>query len=198
MSTSQTASCGSVARSRGSTSAWSSVSTRRSALAVMMALSSATEAPVAVGHGESGGRAAHGSLDLGRDGSRLHHADRDGGRSQERAACDQHSGQGFGHDRRRPATLRHSFSTHRLEAGVPLHTVSELLGHSSVAVTGDVYGHVSTRAPALLSSGSQQRWRGENVRRCYTCCYISASGYERGRPRSSRRRPLTCCWSQSG
>ena len=41
-------------------------------------------------------------------------------------------------------TLRHSFVTHMLEAGVPLHTVSELLGHSSVAVTGDVYGHVST------------------------------------------------------
>ena len=41
-------------------------------------------------------------------------------------------------------TLRHSFATHMLEAGVPLHTVSELLRHSSVAVTGDVYGHVST------------------------------------------------------
>jgi site-specific recombinase XerD len=41
-------------------------------------------------------------------------------------------------------TLRYSFATHMLAAGVPLHTVSELLGHSSVAVTGDVYGHVST------------------------------------------------------
>jgi hypothetical protein len=27
---------------------------------------------------------------------------------------------------------------------VPPHTVSELLGHSFVAVTGDVHGHVST------------------------------------------------------
>ena len=41
-------------------------------------------------------------------------------------------------------TLRRSLATHMLAAGVPLHTVSELLGHSSVAVTGDVYGHVST------------------------------------------------------
>lgn len=41
-------------------------------------------------------------------------------------------------------TLRHSAATAMLEAGVPLRTVSELLGHSSVAVTGDVYGHVST------------------------------------------------------
>jgi integrase len=43
-----------------------------------------------------------------------------------------------------PHTLRHSFATHMLAAGVPLHTVLALLGHSSVAVTGDVYGHAST------------------------------------------------------
>ena len=35
-------------------------------------------------------------------------------------------------------TLRHSFAAHMLAAGVPLDTVSELLGHSFVAVTGDV------------------------------------------------------------
>jgi integrase len=39
-------------------------------------------------------------------------------------------------------TLRHA--TRMLAAGVPLHTVSELLGHSSVAVTGGVNGHAST------------------------------------------------------
>jgi site-specific recombinase XerD len=44
-------------------------------------------------------------------------------------------------------TLRHSFATHMLAAGVPLHTVSELLGHSFVAVTRDVHGHVSHQGP---------------------------------------------------
>lgn len=41
-------------------------------------------------------------------------------------------------------TLRHTAAAVMLEAGVPLKTVSELLGHASVAVTGDIYGHVST------------------------------------------------------
>ena len=41
--------------------------------------------------------------------------------------------------------LRHSFATRMLAAGVPMHTVSELLGHSPVAVTGDVHGHVANQ-----------------------------------------------------
>jgi integrase len=40
-------------------------------------------------------------------------------------------------------TLRHSAATMLLEAGKGLKTVSELLGHSSVSITGDVYQHVS-------------------------------------------------------
>jgi integrase len=40
-------------------------------------------------------------------------------------------------------TLRHSAATAMLDAGVPLHVVSRILGHSSVAITGDIYGHVS-------------------------------------------------------
>jgi site-specific recombinase XerD len=30
-----------------------------------------------------------------------------------------------------------------LTPGVPLNVVSDILGHSSIAITGDIYGHVS-------------------------------------------------------
>ncbi|MBA2716632.1 MAG: site-specific integrase [Propionibacteriales bacterium] len=40
-------------------------------------------------------------------------------------------------------TLRHSAATVMIENGVPLKVVSEILGHFSVSVTGDIYGHVS-------------------------------------------------------
>jgi integrase len=48
-------------------------------------------------------------------------------------------------------TLRHSAATAMLDAGVPLHAVSRILGHSSVAITGDVYGHLvdSTQSEAM-------------------------------------------------
>ncbi len=40
-------------------------------------------------------------------------------------------------------TLRHSAATGWLESGVHIKAVSDLLGHSSISVTGDVYGHTS-------------------------------------------------------
>jgi integrase len=40
-------------------------------------------------------------------------------------------------------TLRHSAASVMLTRGVPLKVVSEILGHSSIAITGDTYGHVS-------------------------------------------------------
>jgi integrase len=40
-------------------------------------------------------------------------------------------------------TLRHSAAVAWLEADVHIEAVADLLGHSSIAVTGDVYGHTS-------------------------------------------------------
>ncbi len=40
-------------------------------------------------------------------------------------------------------TLRHSAATHWLENGVHLRAVSDMLGHSSTRITGDVYAHTS-------------------------------------------------------
>jgi integrase len=46
-------------------------------------------------------------------------------------------------------TLRHSAATMMLDSGVPILTVSRQLGHYSVSITGDIYGHVSEEASAL-------------------------------------------------
>ncbi len=46
-------------------------------------------------------------------------------------------------------TLRHSAASAMLTNGVPLRVVSEILGHSSIATTGDISGHV---APEVASS----------------------------------------------
>jgi integrase len=40
-------------------------------------------------------------------------------------------------------TLRHSAAVDWLESGVHIKAVADLLGHSSIAITGDVYGHTS-------------------------------------------------------
>ena len=40
-------------------------------------------------------------------------------------------------------TLRHTAATMMLNAGIPMSTVSRIMGHASIAVTVDLYGHVS-------------------------------------------------------
>jgi integrase len=57
-------------------------------------------------------------------------------------------------------TLRHSAATTMLRHGVPIHVVSTLLGHSSVAITGDTYGHVATddAASAVAALAQSRDW----------------------------------------
>ncbi len=52
---------------------------------------------------------------------------------------------------RRPwHSLRHGVSHRLLTNGLPLPLVSSMLGHSSVAITADIYGHVDSRIPVDL------------------------------------------------
>jgi integrase len=50
-----------------------------------------------------------------------------------------------------PHELRHSTASILLAQGVPLKVVSETLGHSSIRVTADVYGHLMEPAKAEAS-----------------------------------------------
>ena len=55
--------------------------------------------------------------------------------------------------------LRHSAAVDWLESGVHIKAVADLLGHSSIAITGDVYGHTSddTARAAVDGAGRPAR-----------------------------------------
>jgi integrase len=55
-------------------------------------------------------------------------------------------GTGLGHWH--PHELRHSAASLLLAEGVPIKVVSEILGHSSITITADVYSHVMAPARA--------------------------------------------------
>jgi len=64
---------------------------------------------------------------------------------------------GLGH--RNLHQLRHSAATLMLAQGVPLHEVSDVLGHSSVSITKDIYGHlVADRRKAAADAVGQALW----------------------------------------
>jgi integrase len=66
---------------------------------------------------------------------------------------------------------RHSAATMLLESGVPMRVVQELLGHSSMAVTADVYSHVTPAfkrqaaeaLEAYLGQARNSRERGDQL-----------------------------------
>jgi integrase/recombinase XerD len=44
-----------------------------------------------------------------------------------------------------PHSLRHSYATRLLKKGIAMPKVSRLLGHASIQVTVDVYGHLKMK-----------------------------------------------------
>jgi integrase len=55
-------------------------------------------------------------------------------------------------------TLRHSAASRMLDAGIPLPDVSRILGHSSVAITGDIYGHPTTDGQDRAAEVLEAAW----------------------------------------
>lgn len=53
--------------------------------------------------------------------------------------------------------LRYSAAVSWLESGVHIKAVADLLGHSSVAITGDVYGHTSDDTARAAVEGHMGR-----------------------------------------
>lgn len=53
--------------------------------------------------------------------------------------------------------LRHGIAHRLLKRGVPLHTVSAILGHSGIQVTADVYGHIEATVPVEVLSAALGR-----------------------------------------
>ena len=53
-------------------------------------------------------------------------------------------------------TLRHSVAVGWLESGVHIKAVADLLGHSSISIPGDIYGHTTDDT----ARGAVDTWSG--------------------------------------
>jgi integrase len=78
----------------------------------------------------------------------------DGGAASRPGAHRRRAGSPADHPPRR---LRHSAARSWLEQGVHIKAVSDLLGHSSIAITGDVYGHTSDDTARAAITGLAAR-----------------------------------------
>jgi integrase len=81
-----------------------------------------------------------------------------------------------------PHELRHSGASLMLAQGTPLHVASGVLGHASIAITKDVYGH--------LVEGDK-RTAAESMSRVLLSASLSADGSQHGSQAASSSRTKT-------
>ena len=55
-------------------------------------------------------------------------------------------------------TMRHSAAVAWLESGVHIKAAADLVGHSSISITGDLYGHTSDDTARAAVDGWVRRW----------------------------------------
>ena len=77
-----------------------------------------------------------------------------------------------GIERLRPHDLRHTYGSLLMSRGVPLKTISELMGHASIEITADIYLHsldvqVRDTARSVENALSSREGRAEKV--CPAC-----------------------------
>jgi hypothetical protein len=93
--------------------------------------------------------------------------------------------------------LRHCFASLALASGADIAVVSKLLGHASISITSDVYGHlvgtVASLAPPLGMDAAQAFHR---CRSSFTVCWVSTPRIaflspEPGRERAGRSKSTT-------
>lgn len=80
---------------------------------------------------------------MDRLGAGVHHRDRQPGRSAQLPAGGRESSAAAGVEGVGVHTLRPSAAVRWLESGIHIKQVADLLGHSTIATTGDIYGHGS-------------------------------------------------------
>lgn len=68
-----------------------------------------------------------------------------------------------GIDKTRVHTSRHSAATGWLESGVNIKAVADLLGHASIAITGDIYSQSTDDTRARPLKAGAGRWDCERV-----------------------------------
>ena len=87
-------------------------------------------------------------------------------------------------------TMRHCAAVAWLESGVHIKAAADLLGHASISITGDLYGHTSDDTARAAVDGLGRRSDCELVRYA-TGGYGLGTGMKKAAP-DLRKPPLTC------